>query len=63
MAYLFGDFMSKDLLQDLKSLIKSIERDIEDYPLCSAITEEVHINAKNEIVLELLDLVSRYEGE
>lgn len=55
--------MSTDLLLDLKSLIKSVERDIEDYPLYPSVIEQVHINAKNEVVLELLDLVSRYEGE
>lgn len=53
--------MTTDLLQDLKKLIRSIEDDIDNYEIYNTMIDTAHINAKNEVVLDLLDLVSKYE--
>ena len=50
-----------DLLKDLQSLIQRTELDIEEYYIIDNVQDNAYLNGKQELLLSLLDLVSRYE--
>lgn len=55
--------MEANILNDLKNLIRRVESDMDNYYTIDQHTDEAFLNGKGEVLLELLDLVSRYDEE